>query len=82
MESAFNAWLDTFLQEKGIDLEEYITVLGHSGENHMPLLAVVNAIKKAPKHEQSAIKDTMVKLDFNNAPIKPYLAWLAKAIAQ
>lgn len=81
-DSAFDKWLDTFIEEKGIDLEDTFTVNGPSGENHMPYGVVIEHMKIAPKHEQKALKDMIVKLDFKNADIKHYLRHLAQAIAQ
>lgn len=77
----FEKWLDVFLSEKGIDLEHRFLVDGPSGENSIPVACLVDAIKAAPKHERDGIKGMMVRLDFVNAPILPYLAHLAKAIA-
>lgn len=77
-----NAWINRFLREKGVDLERVITVDGASGSNVMPLAVVVDHIKIAPKQEQAAIKNMLVKLDFHNAPIEPFLEHLAQAIAQ
>ena len=39
-------------------------------------------MKRAPKHEQEAIKTMLVKIDFRNAPVRPYLAHLGQAIAR
>lgn len=77
----FEKWLDVFLSEKGIDLEEIIVVDGPSGENHLPVACLVELMKRAPEHERKGLKVMMVKLDFLNAPIRPYLAHLAKAVA-
>ena len=75
-------WIDRFLREKGVDLDRAITVNGASGANVMPLAVVVEHIKIAPKQEQALIKNMLVKLDFRNAPIEPFLEHLAQAIAQ
>lgn len=75
-------WLDTFLEEKGIDSEMVLKVEGPSGTNWMPVGVLVDAIKSAPAHEQAGIKAMLVKIDFRNAPVKPYLEHLAKAIAR
>ena len=75
-------WIDRFLREKGVDLDRVITVNGASGANAMPLAVVVEHIKIAPKQEQALIKNMLVKLDFRNAPIEPFLEHLAQAIAR
>ncbi len=79
--NAFSKWLNTFLSEKGIDLEEVLEVEGPSGANHMPIACLVEAMVAAPKHEQAGIKTMCVKIDFVNAPVRPYLLHLARAIA-
>lgn len=77
----FTKWLDTFTAEKGIDLEHVLTVKGASGDNHIPVACLIDAIKSAPIREQNAIKTMLVKIDFVNAPVLPYFAHLAQAIA-
>lgn len=79
---AFDKWLDTFLDEKGIDLEDSFTVQGPSGTNHMSYEIIVEHMKIAPSSEQAKLKDMLVKLDFKNADIKDYLRHLGKAIAR
>lgn len=79
--SRFDNWLNTFIEEKGIDLEETFEVEGPSGTNFMSLEIVVEAIKSAPSQEQKKIKDMMVMIDFKNAKIEPYLKHLAQEIA-
>jgi hypothetical protein len=80
--SPFNRWLETFLDEKGIDLEEGFTVSGPGGPNHMQYAHVVTAIvENAPPHEQAAIKDQLVRIDFRNGDVRHYLRHLAQAIA-
>ena len=77
----FTKWLDTFIQEKGIDLEESFTVEGPSGTNHMQLVHVVAAIQGAPAHEQAGIKSMIAKIDFRNGDVRHYFKHLAQAIA-
>ena len=77
----FNIWLDTFLEEKNIDMEQVLTVDGPSGTNCIPIGVLVEHIKIAPLKEQLGIKEMLVKLDFHNADITLYFKHLAKAIA-
>ena len=77
----FTRWLDTFTTEKGIDIEQILTVKGASGENMIPVGCVIEAIKSTSVREQNAIKTMLVKIDFHNAPVLPYFAHLAQAIA-
>ena len=77
----FNKWLDTFISEKGLDLNHWFEVEGASGANFIPLACLVDAIKAAPVSEQRAIRAGIVRLDFANAPVLPFFNHLAGAIA-
>jgi hypothetical protein len=77
----FNKWLDTLIEEKGIDTEELFEVDGPSGTNIMPAAVVIEAIKNASKQDQVAIKTTLVKIDFCNGDIMHYFKHLAGALA-
>jgi hypothetical protein len=82
--SAFAKWIDTFLDEKGVDLDHTFTVEtpGAFWNTHMiPVYVVVNAAKSVSAAEQAVIKTTLVKLDFLNQPVLPYFEHLAKALA-
>lgn len=77
----FAKWIDTFIKEKGIDPEQVLTVSGPSGENSIPVGCLVDAMKAAPKPEQSGIKNMIVKIDFRNGNVLDYFKHLAQAIA-
>lgn len=77
----FAAWIDTFLQEKGTDLDQFLEVEGDSGLNMIPVGVVVEAIKDAATHEQVQIKNMLVKIDFVNGDHMDFIKHLAKAIA-
>ena len=77
----FTKWIDTFLAEKGIDLEQMLFVEGPSGENAIPVGCLVEAIKGAPSHERAGIKTMIVKIDFVNGDVLDYFKHLAQAIA-
>lgn len=69
----FDTWLMTLLEEKGIDLGEYVNDFLQIGD-------VVQFILLAPDHEQKAIKNVIVNLDFKNQRIDKYLVHLSAAI--
>ena len=77
----FNTWLDTFLDEKGIDRDRMFQVEGSWGPNFIPLETVVEHMKIAPKHEKDALQNMLVKIDFNNGDVYHYLYHLAGALA-
>lgn len=79
---SFNTWLDTFISEKNINLDEAFEVEGPNyGTNYMVIENVVDVIKETSSHEQSEIKNQLIKLDSYNQPIEPFLKHLAQAIA-
>lgn len=80
----FNQWLDTFIEEKGIDTDRVFTIHTGTGfwDTHIiPVQVVIDAIHNTTPAEQEAIFDDMLKLDLFNQPILPYLEHLAKALA-
>lgn len=77
----FKNWIDTFIDEKGIDLEHTFTVPGEWGDNLIPVGCVIDAMKQAPDDERSMIKRTLVAIDFNNGSVLHFLEYMAKAIA-
>jgi hypothetical protein len=78
----FNTWLDTFLAEKGIDIETIVEAEGPSGTNWIPVGCLVDLMKGAPKSEQVGIKTMLVRIDFVNGSVLDYLKHLAGAVAQ
>ena len=77
----FTNWLNTFIDEKGIDTEQGFEVEGPSGANWMTYGIVIEAIKQAPANEQAGIKATIVKIDFANGDVCHFFRHLAQAIA-
>lgn len=78
----FNKWIDTFMAEKGVDLEAPLTVEGRSGTNHMTYGHVVEAMKhQASPADQEAIRRTLVQIDFKAGNVQHFLRHAAQAIA-
>ena len=77
----FASWLDTLVDEKGYDTDDLIEVEGESGTNLIPLECLMDTMKMAPRHEQDAIKNMVVRIDFCNGNVMDYFKHLAKAIA-
>jgi len=80
----FDKWLDTLLEEKGIDPESTIAFDGPSAKsgtyNFMMLDVVVEALKNTSPAEQAAVKNMLVKIDFVNGDVVDYLRHLAGAL--
>jgi len=77
----FAKWIDTFIEEKEIDPDEYMEIEGPSGLNMIPVSALVVAIKSVPASERASIKDVIVRIDFVNGDVRGYFRHLAQAIA-
>lgn len=80
--TSFNNYLDTLVQEKGIDPDQQIEVQGPSGLNIMPLSVVLDAIKSTSSQEKKSIRDMLIKIDFQNGDVVDYFRHLAQAIAR
>ena len=79
MNKSFNTWLDTFIDEKGIDLDETFEI---STDNLLHLFSygfIVECIKNTTASEQKAIKNKIVYIDFKNGDVLPFFRHLAKA---
>ena len=82
MNTHFNHWINTLVEEKGIDLEECFEVEGESGLNTIPYGVIVEHMKIASTQEQRQIKDMLVKIDFHNRDILHFFRHLGQAIAK
>jgi len=78
----FTKWLNTFVDEKGIDREQIIEAEGPRGMNFIPVECLLQEIIQAPLHEREAIKNMIVKIDFLNGDVMHYFKHLAHAIAR
>jgi len=75
-------YLNNLISEKAnISMSTPIEVEGASGTNFMNVGVIVEHILIAPKTEQEAIKNVLVKIDFNNGDILDFFKHLAKALA-
>ncbi|OHU47158.1 hypothetical protein BKG82_26230 [Mycobacteroides chelonae] len=78
----FAQWLDAFVEEKGLNLDQHFEKIGPSGQlNVIPLANVIQAMKITDKSEQAQIKSALVRLDFRNADVMDYFDHLSGALA-
>lgn len=78
----FNNWLDKFIEEKGINLEETFS-LEVDGVGHLfDYESIVEQIKNTSKEEQEAIRKKIIEIDFYNADVKDYFRHLAVPLAK
>lgn len=82
VESAFNKWLDTFIEEKGIDLEQVIEIKTENNTHYFEVGNIIANIKATTPEEQAGIKDMIVKIDFHNGDVVDYFRHLAQALAE
>ena len=82
VESAFNKWLDTFIEEKGIDLEQVIEIKTETNTHYFEVGNIIANIKATTPEEQAGIKDMIVKIDFYNGDVVDYFRHLAQALAE
>lgn len=80
--NSFNKWLDTFIAEKGIALEDTFSIDGDESFHIFEVGNIIENIKIAPPAEQTQIKDMLVKIDFHNGSVIDYFKHLAKALVK
>lgn len=77
--SAFEKWLETFLDEKCVDMSHSFTV-DHKGTFHIVDMEFLKeVILKASEQEQRQIKDKIVYIDFKNGDVMHFFNFLAGA---
>ena len=81
-ENIFNNWLDTFIEEKGIDLKQILEVKTEGNTHYFEVGNIIENIKATAPEEQEEIKKTIIKIDFYNGDVVDYFKHLAQAIAQ
>lgn len=77
----FQNWLNTFIEEKNLNLDASFEVEGASGTNFFTYDVIVEAIQNAPANEQASIKNTIVAIDFKNGDVLHFFRHLGKALA-
>lgn len=75
----FNEWLDTFLSEKGINVEDTSFTIDRNKFTHLVELGVlVGFIKDLPISTKKKIKNNLVLIDLRNGDITHFLRYLAE----
>lgn len=81
----FADWLDTFVDEKGLDVDHYFEVKSPEGSfwnvNLIPLECVLEAAKASPANVQDQIKGVIVGIDFVDGNVMHFFEFLAKDMA-
>ena len=81
-ENIFNSWLDTFIEEKGIDLGQILEVKTDKNTHYFEVGNIIENIKATTPKEQEEIKNMIIKIDFYNGDVVDYFKHLAQALVQ
>ena len=81
-EKSFDKWLDTFIEEKEIDIHNVVEVKTEKNTHFFEIGNIIENIKATTQEEQEQIKDMIVKIDFHNGDVVDYFTHLAKALAE
>lgn len=81
-ENLFDKWLDTFVEEKGIDLGQILEVKTDKNTHYFEVGNIIENIKATTPEEQEEIKNMIIKIDFYNGDVIDYFKHLAQALAQ
>lgn len=77
----FTTWLDTFISEKGIVVEQVLEVNGPSGANFIPVACVIEQIKAFDANTQAMVKTRLVQIDFKNGDVMHFIKYIAAKMA-
>ena len=81
--SKFTDWLDVFMSEKEIDMEDHFEATSENGTpNIIPYGVVIEHIKETSPEEQKKIKEILVEIDFKNGDVRHFLRHLGKDIVR
>ena len=78
--NTFNNWFQTFLDEKSVPYASWKIQDETGTTNFIDNDVVIEHIKIAPDHEQTKIRDILVKIDFQNGDVNHFLHYLAKGL--
>lgn len=78
----FDEWLDKYIEEKGINLEETFS-LEIDGVGHLfDYASIIEQMKCTSKGEQEKIRNKIAEIEFYNADVKDFFRHLAIPIAK
>lgn len=75
-------YLYTLLQEKGIDIDDMVTV-DHDelfGDVFMHMQDIINFICRCDRETQEKIRKTFIMIDFKNGDVMDYIKFIGKGI--
>ncbi len=83
-EMNISQYLITLLTEKGIDLGYNIKVKSDSvfGDHIIPMMVLVEFIENLDPNSQKKIRETLVRIDFQNGDILHFFKFLAEGMVK
>jgi len=78
----WNKWLDTFVEEKGIDTGFAFEFEDKHGFHIVETATVIDYIKNLGPEWKEKIKDTFVKIDFMNGDPMHFMGYMAKGMVK
>lgn len=79
--ASFKLWLDTFIKEKELPMDEVFEITKEGNLNIFSYKSIYEYILISTPTEKEKIKKTIVKIDFLNGDVLHYFRHLANAIA-
>lgn len=75
-------YLENLITEKGKDTYDSITVLEENGHFGLTYDDLIEFICSQDKEIQDKIRDTLVKIDFNNGDVFDFIDYLAQGMLE
>ncbi|WP_304683103.1 hypothetical protein [uncultured Clostridium sp.] len=79
-QTLFEKWLNTFIEEKDIDILEEFKSTKDGISKIFTYEEVLNNFKMTSEREQQEIKEKMIKIDFYNADVKEFIRHMSRAL--
>ena len=76
----FNNWIDTFIEEKELDLNTNFEYEGKQCLNIIDLQTIVNTIKETDGFSKLQIKDKIIFIDFKNGNVLDFFKYLGNSL--
>lgn len=80
MTNDFKTYLNTYLEEKGIDQDEEMTLNDGAITHFMTVRNVVEFMVGLNNDDQEAIKKKLVQIDFLNGDVRHFLKFIARGM--
>lgn len=78
----FDEWIDTFLSEKGVDMDHIFAVETKKNTHYVDLRVLIENLKVSGPTIQNKVKTTLIQIDFRNGDVMHYLRFLAEGLCQ